>query len=466
MEGIIKGKSIRLPARASLWYVGTSVITKAVGVLVTPIFTRLLTGTEYGAYSLYMSYLGLFSVICTASFSSGVIYKGFQKFSNKKESFLSAALGFSLSFCVIICALLFVFNSLLGLGYALTALLCIQLIADTSVGLALMRERYAYRYMTVVLVGVFESVAAPLISLILLFGTGESFVCRLWGLLIPAVIAATPLVKEILRRSSRLYDGDIWKYLIRRCAPLFPSVFSGAVSSQAGNLILVAALGHDALAKYSITHSIGIGLLFVVSSLGAALGPWITRKIAAGRIDTVREVGGLLFTLLGAATVFLVAIVPEALSFLAPPEYAEAIAAALPIALATLPSFITSIGSVGLIFAERGGSVSAASILGAGANLLFSFLLIPRLTYLGAGLALLLSNLFSALVTILFLRQAGLGKIVSTARALAIFTVTALLGVLTALLYEYAALRILLLILPALVIVRSAFSAKELISEI
>ena len=43
---IKKNGEVRLPARASLWYVGSNMISKAVGMLLTPIFTRILTGAE------------------------------------------------------------------------------------------------------------------------------------------------------------------------------------------------------------------------------------------------------------------------------------------------------------------------------------------------------------------------------------------------------------------------------------
>ena len=85
MEGTLKGKKINTPARASLWYVLTSVITKAIGLFVTPIFTRVLSSAEYGSYTLYMSCLGLFSVISTAAFSAGVIYRGCEVFEDKKD---------------------------------------------------------------------------------------------------------------------------------------------------------------------------------------------------------------------------------------------------------------------------------------------------------------------------------------------------------------------------------------------
>ena len=465
MEGTLKGKNIRVPARASIWYVATSVTTKAVGLLVTPVFTRILSGEEYGEYSLYMSYLGLFSVICTVGFSSAVIYKGFQLFSKERDGFISAALGFNLCLCLAICILLFTISSVVGISPELSLVLCIQIIADSAIGLSLMQKRYVYEYKTVALVGVFESVAAPAISLLLLYGTPLGFTAKIWGLLIPAVLAASPLVLGILRKSSRLFDKQVWRFLLYRSLPLFPGIVSGAIASHVGSFVISRTLGSDALAKYSVTHSVGIGLLFVVSTLGASLAPWITRKLEAKRIDTVSEVIGVLFTLLGAATLFLIAVVPEVVGFLAPPEYGESIFAALPIALATLPSFITGVAGIGLVFSDKGGSVTLSSVVGAASSLLLSLFLTPTLTYIGAGAAQLASGVATCLVSLYCLSRARLGSAVKIHDVLPVFISTSLFGLLITLLYNYAALRILLLIIPVTVIFRTLPAAIELIKE-
>ena len=448
-----------------MWYVTTSVITKAIGLFVTPIFTRILTGEEYGSYSLYMSYLGLFSVICTASFSAGVIYKGFQIFSERKNDFLSASFGFTLCFSSAICILLLIFSGVLGISFEFALILCIQLITDSAVGLSLMRKRYYYKYKTVAAVGVFESVAAPALSLTLLYGAGLGFTAKLWGLLIPALIAASPLAVGIVRKSSRLFDKEIWRYLFKRSLPLFPSVVSAAVSSNVASFILAKEMGNDALAKYSVTHSVGIGLMLIVSTLSASLSPWITRKLAAKRVDAVADVIRVLFTLFGAATLFLVALVPEVVSFLAPSEYAEAIPAALPIALATLPSFLTSVAGIGLVFSDMGRRVSLSTVLGAISNFLLCILSIPSFEYLGAGISLLLSSLVSLITSLFFLRKTSLGNIIKMRSVITAFILTALYGILISLLYNYAALRILLLLVPATVIFRTLPSALDLIKE-
>ena len=465
MEGLLKAKNIRVPAKATVWYVGTSVITKGIGLLVTPIFTRVLSGEEYGSYSLYMSYLGLFSLICTAGFSAGVIYKGFQRFREKKDEFLAATLGFNLCFCLGICILLFTFSSFWGIAPACLLILCLQLIADTTVGVSLMEKRYYYSYRTVALVGIFESLGAPLISLTLLYGTRLGFVAKLWGLLIPAILAAAPLAFGIIGKGRKLFDKEIWGYLFRSALPLFPSILSSALSSNIASFIFANTVGSGALAKYSVTHTVGIGLLFVVGTLGSSLAPWITRKLSLGNSLFVREVVGLIFTLLCGATLFLIAAAPEVVAFLAPREYSEAVAAALPIALATIPSFITSVSGVGLVFSERGGGVSLASVIGALSNLALSALLIPPLKYIGAGAALLLSNLISAAASIYFLKRSGGGDILPLFRLFPVFLLTSLFGLLITLLYDYALPRFLLLIFPAVMILRALPTLKSLIRE-
>ena len=83
-----RGISLRLPAKATIYYTLSSALAKAVGILTTPIFTRILSGEDYGKYTLYMSWLGLCTTICTSFVSQGVIYRGLEKFKTQKEEFI------------------------------------------------------------------------------------------------------------------------------------------------------------------------------------------------------------------------------------------------------------------------------------------------------------------------------------------------------------------------------------------
>ena len=80
-------KSLRLPARASLFYIGTSILTKGVGFLITPIFTRALTEEEYGIFTLYISVLGVISILISAFTSGSTVYGGLRKYKDDIRSY-------------------------------------------------------------------------------------------------------------------------------------------------------------------------------------------------------------------------------------------------------------------------------------------------------------------------------------------------------------------------------------------
>ena len=89
----IRKISLRVPAKASMWYTASSILSKGISALCTPIFTRLLTPSEYGLYPLYNTWLSVVTVIVTLELTGGVIYRGLQKFEDKKDEFISSAFG-------------------------------------------------------------------------------------------------------------------------------------------------------------------------------------------------------------------------------------------------------------------------------------------------------------------------------------------------------------------------------------
>ena len=111
MESIKEIPKLKLPAKASLWYIASSAISRTIGAAGTPIFTRLLTPEEYGLFPLYNTWLAVATVILTLELTGGVIYRGLQKFSHDRDKFLSAAFGLFLSVFLFVCALYFAFSS-------------------------------------------------------------------------------------------------------------------------------------------------------------------------------------------------------------------------------------------------------------------------------------------------------------------------------------------------------------------
>lgn len=67
---IQKYKDMAPAAKASLWFMVCNVLQKGLAFVAIPIYTRLLTTAEYGAYPVYNACYQLFLVFATLSMSS------------------------------------------------------------------------------------------------------------------------------------------------------------------------------------------------------------------------------------------------------------------------------------------------------------------------------------------------------------------------------------------------------------
>lgn len=87
-----------LAARASIWFAVCSVIQKCIGLIVIPVYTRLLTEEDYGFYVVFQSWTKITSILLTLNLDSYVFLNGMMKFGDDQDGFSSSMLG--LSTCV------------------------------------------------------------------------------------------------------------------------------------------------------------------------------------------------------------------------------------------------------------------------------------------------------------------------------------------------------------------------------
>lgn len=441
---------LKLPARASISYTVVAALSKAAGLLFTPVFTRVTTPTEYGGFALYISVLGICTVICTALTSGAAIYKAYSLFPSKKQEITASALGLSVIAALPVTVAVYIFSGYIGLSRTLVLPLLFQLIFDSAISARLSELRYTYSYKEAAVLTLISSIGTPILSLFLLRAfSGE--LARVFGLLVVSAATAAPTVISALRRG--IFKSEHWRIAAKFSLPLIPAAVTGAVISQADKLILAAYFGKEVLASYAVAHSIGIGLTFITGSLGSALHPWLIRKLSGGEDEIIKKTVTDIATALGALTVLVVLIAPEALSLLTPSAYSSALPAVLPTALSVLPIFALSMLSMAAIHASRPSHYAISCLCGAAANIISNIFLIPRISYLGAGLSLLLSYLVSNFVCYLLLRRSDDPGKLSPARLVLSFILTALLSALAAALYPYPIARLVLAAVPILVLI-------------
>lgn len=457
-------KRIKLPAKASVYYLIASTAGKVVSFIITPFSTRLLGKEAFGQFSLYMALLGGVSVICSAITSGSAVYKGLRDHSENRNGYLRSVLAVNLVFSVIICILLFAFSRFFGLERFLLFPLTLQISCDGATAVALSFKRFDYKYKTVTAMAIISAVTPPVIAIYILSRLGGGYIVRIYSLLFVSICLAVYSLTKILFKGEKAERGTV-KYIVRSSVPLLPHSISSALSVQADKLIITSLMGAAALAKYTVVYSLGIALQFTVTSIGAALGPWIIRRLDANEGDKVAKL--ILPMIIGycALSLCLIAVGPEAMRILAPSEYLDALPALLPIAMSTPFYFISSVTTVGLVHANKGKYTAIISVFSAIICIILNYTLIGRLGFLGAGLVTFINQATVALSGAVLLSRVKLGNIVNVSKIALPCLVSIGVGTAIYMLRNYVLPRIIILLFPAVMLLYCLRKAGELVLE-
>ena len=376
--------SLRLPARASLWYTASAIIGRGCGFLFTPVLTRLLSQEAYGLYSLYTSWLGIFTIISTLELG-GAVYMRAMLSSDDKDELLRSACALEF-FLVGICAILYFafyryISALTELGKLISAVMFLQIFLNAIVNLYMSAAKFAYSYKTVFFINVISGCLPIPISIIFIKLFGVRLYAKITAQIAVSLVVVCFLLYNIFGKRRGVSPVAALS-LLRRGIVHFPHYISTALISRVDKIFIASAYGKESLAKYSIADTVGSLLLFAVSAPMSALTPWVLRKISAKRIAPIASVCDVCLRIVLWFALLLCAFTPEIMRFLAPPEYSDALLAVYPIAGAAIPYFAFAVVSSAL--AHGGGAVaSLPSVIGGAAALCLSFLFtrLPSFTY-------------------------------------------------------------------------------------
>lgn len=85
-------KTLPLPVKASVWYTFSNVLVKGISLLSTPIFTRVMSPSEYGTFALFQSWFNIVIIFTSLNiFMSGYI-KGLLLYKENIDQYTSVSL--------------------------------------------------------------------------------------------------------------------------------------------------------------------------------------------------------------------------------------------------------------------------------------------------------------------------------------------------------------------------------------
>ena len=393
--------------KASLWFALCSFIQKGISVLTMPIFTRLMSTAQYGQYNVYLSWYNILTILVSLNLHAEIFNKGMIDHAAERDAYSASQAGLLLSLAAgwIAVYLLFqdTFNRMLGLTTVLAMFMILEIVGSSLVGIWTAQKRFVFDYRSIVRLTLTMSVANPIVGVAAVLLSEHKAEARLIANAVVPMAAAVGVLLVIIGRGKLFAHRRWWKPAVLAALPLIPHYLSLVLLNQSDKLMIDHFTGASDAAIYSVAHAAGLLLTIVNSSINNAYVPWSYEQVRSHGGEGVRRVSAALLALVALVNVMLIWLAPEAVRFLAPPQYAEAIWSLAPIAMSVFFFFAYTLFVDMEIYYGANYLIAAASIIAAALNIALNAVCIPAFGYIAAAYTTLASYFATMLLHLLFL---------------------------------------------------------------
>ena len=389
MKAIEKYKSLPVQVRASGWFLVCAFLQKGISVLTTPIFTRILSTTEYGQYNVFNSWLGIITIIVTLNLHAGVYTTGLVKFKEEKAQYSSALQGLTLTLCLLWSAVYWSAHSFWNSVFKLTTvqMTAMMILLWTSAAFLFWatEQRVEYKYKNLVIVTLLVSIAKPVLGIFFVLHAEDKVTARILGLLLVELVGYTWAFVAQMSKGKVFYSKNIWLYALKFNIPLIPHYLSTVVLNNSDRIMISNMVGDDQAGMYSLAYSISLIMTLFNTAIQQTMIPWMYQKIHEDEAHEIKNVAYPAMIMIAGLNLLLIILAPEVIRVFAPASYYDAIYVIPPVAMSVFFLYVYNVFVPFEFYFEKTKYIAISSVGAAGLNIVLNYVFIGLFGYKAAG---------------------------------------------------------------------------------
>lgn len=397
------------PAKAAFWFAICSIIQRGIQFIIVPLYTRLLSTIEYGNYSVFMSWVELFTVFCTLNLFYNSYNVGLTKFEKDANRFTSSLVGLSYACTFFVAVVYFIFqkdfNTYLGMTTQLCLLMFLHMFATTSYQFWMAKQRYDYKYKLVIMGTLVIAVGTPTLALCFIMFFQNNDIAVINSKIIVEILLGIPTLFIILKKGKTLVNKVYWKYGILNNIPLIPYYLSQIILNHSDRLMINSMSGSAEAGIYSVAYSAAMLLTVINTAINNAVVPWEFKKLKVKDISGIYNITFSLMVLVMAMNALLIALAPEAMYILASKEYQAAIWIIPPVSCSAFLLFVSQEFINIEFYFEENKFAAYSSVSVAILNVILNYFCIPKFGYIAAGYTTLICYIVFTLIHYYVMRR-------------------------------------------------------------
>ncbi len=385
--------------KATLVFAIASFATSGINYLTTPIFTRLLSGAEYGTVAMYNSYYSIVRVFASLTLIfPGILNVGLYDHRENRWKYLSSLLGITTVCTLAIGGVYALFpqicRELLGLSHSLLVLMLLSCFALPATTFWTSKQRYEYRYGVTFFVTVGSAVLAQAVSIgAVLLATENRDEVRLWSAGLVNIAVGLWLFGYILKQGRAFVDLPLWKKTALVAVPLIPHYLGGELLSSMDKIMIGRMVGEAEAGIYSLAAILSAIGILLWRALSVMFNPFVNAKLGTREFGSIRRAVKPLMTVVGILCVIAALAAPEIIRILATEEYLAGVYVVPPVAAGIFIHAMYDTFAAVSFFHKKSTRIMTATLTAAAVNLVGNYVGIRCFGYIAAGYTTLLSNL-------------------------------------------------------------------------
>lgn len=321
--------STGLAVKAGAWYVASTFLLKSIAFITIPIFSRLLSKSDYGEFGNYANWQAML-VILTGAELYNSLSRAYYDYKEDYDRFVSSVTMLTFFFTAAFYVLFLLSGSwiyrVVKIPPQFVHILFFTLFCSACKTLFMARERTLYRYKSVAAISAIDTVIPTAIAVVLVMLAPESsrLGARIYGFYLPSAMVGLFCAGLMLLR-GRTFKAEHCKYALMLSIPLLLHYLTISLLTSTNTIITKNIGGAELSAEVSMATSVLHILTMLFTSLSGALTTWLMDNLEQKQEDKVRRESLVYLLGLAVVSIGVILIAPEVLAILGGSQYASAV---------------------------------------------------------------------------------------------------------------------------------------------
>lgn len=373
--------------KSGIWYTVSNFAFRAIAFITTPIFSRVLSQSEYGQYNNINSWVSILVVLAACDLHSSII-RAKLDFEEDLESYSFSVLTLS-SIITVLFYIVFVLNGSileqwLGVDKKYFHIIFLYILFNEAFYAFITLERAHYRYKSFSFLTGISIVITSLFSVLLVFVLNNKLDARVYGQYIPVIVIGICMYLFIMHKGKSV-KIKYYKYAIALSLPLVPHQLSLILLSSSDRIMITKLSGAEYTALYSIAYIITNIIAILLDSMNKAWAPWLLDSLKEKQFKEIKKTTTIYFMLFVILIIGALFFAPEAIIILGGKKYIEAIYVLPPLITGCLFQFAYTMYVQMEFYEKKMKTVAIGTAIAAVINIILNYILIPIFGYVAAG---------------------------------------------------------------------------------